>query len=449
MVFINDQKFSCESCIKGHRSSSCHHNDRPLFEVKKKGRPVSQCEKCRELRKTKKVHSKCVCTPKEPVQPTHRPISAKSKRLIPIAPALPNGLRDAFANREESSSAPPCAPVDSLLNPCKCKDVWSCKCRSSQAAVSPFNEGTNGLAALANAAALCCSADCGGSHPEISRSSEAANTTIKASSSVPVLPPSDAAQQKHSRDCCGSPGNSKRSKRQRKSSPIRNQQNGPELPPILLSSFSDTTSTGHCSSLPPVFPEIPPLSSIASLAGSGCCCGYRCTCPGCIEHRGAENVSRGWNNCADGCGTCVDYEGGIELPSSNPSFAGPSSSKSISDTSSSTSFIDTFFARAAKLPLPPPSTQRAVMLDPTNVTVYPKSLFSGEPKLLEERGTAFGLVRLPKLECCSGKCGCPGDTCACGDKCDGCCAEHDTSQLQSTAVVDTDASQLARRSCCC
>ena len=51
-----------ESCIKGHRSSNCQHADRPLFEIKKKGRPVSQCEKCRELRKTKRMHSKCTCT---------------------------------------------------------------------------------------------------------------------------------------------------------------------------------------------------------------------------------------------------------------------------------------------------------------------------------------------------------------------------------------------------
>ena len=50
-----------ETCIKGHRSSNCRHTDRPLFEIKKKGRPVTQCEHCRELRKTKQVHVKCIC----------------------------------------------------------------------------------------------------------------------------------------------------------------------------------------------------------------------------------------------------------------------------------------------------------------------------------------------------------------------------------------------------
>lgn len=50
-----------ESCIKGHRTSSCTHTDRPRLEIKKKGRPASQCGHCRELRKTKRVHVKCMC----------------------------------------------------------------------------------------------------------------------------------------------------------------------------------------------------------------------------------------------------------------------------------------------------------------------------------------------------------------------------------------------------
>ena len=54
-----------ETCIKGHRSSTCRHTDRPLFEIKKKGRPVTQCDHCRELRKTKQVHVKCICEAKE------------------------------------------------------------------------------------------------------------------------------------------------------------------------------------------------------------------------------------------------------------------------------------------------------------------------------------------------------------------------------------------------
>ncbi|KAI0089877.1 hypothetical protein BDY19DRAFT_888733, partial [Irpex rosettiformis] len=43
-----------------------HHTERPFFEIEKKGRPFSQpCEKGREPRKTKRVHSKCVYIPAE------------------------------------------------------------------------------------------------------------------------------------------------------------------------------------------------------------------------------------------------------------------------------------------------------------------------------------------------------------------------------------------------
>ena len=38
--------------------------DRPIFEIKKKGRPPSQCQKCRDLRKYKDSHVKCSCNDK-------------------------------------------------------------------------------------------------------------------------------------------------------------------------------------------------------------------------------------------------------------------------------------------------------------------------------------------------------------------------------------------------
>ncbi|ORZ20768.1 copper fist DNA binding domain-domain-containing protein, partial [Absidia repens] len=57
-------KYACGTCIKGHRSSQCTHAERPLFEIRKKGRPATQCSLCRDLRKTKQVHIKCACTHK-------------------------------------------------------------------------------------------------------------------------------------------------------------------------------------------------------------------------------------------------------------------------------------------------------------------------------------------------------------------------------------------------
>ncbi|KAF9387011.1 hypothetical protein CPB97_003069 [Podila verticillata] len=61
MVFINGQKFACAACIKGHRSTSCNHGDRPLHEIKKKGRPMTQCSHCKDLRKAKQVKVNCAC----------------------------------------------------------------------------------------------------------------------------------------------------------------------------------------------------------------------------------------------------------------------------------------------------------------------------------------------------------------------------------------------------
>ncbi|KAK7042136.1 ACE1 transcriptional factor [Favolaschia claudopus] len=93
MVLISSKKYACETCIKGHRSSACQHTDRPLFEIKKKGRPVTQCEHCRELRKTKQVHVKCICEAKEPPAPA---ISSKKKGTptLPAHAAFPHGVAD-------------------------------------------------------------------------------------------------------------------------------------------------------------------------------------------------------------------------------------------------------------------------------------------------------------------------------------------------------------------
>ncbi|KAI9342633.1 hypothetical protein BDR26DRAFT_273061 [Obelidium mucronatum] len=47
---ISSTSFTCEPCLKGHRSNSCGHWMRRLVEVKGKGRPVSQCAHCRTRR---------------------------------------------------------------------------------------------------------------------------------------------------------------------------------------------------------------------------------------------------------------------------------------------------------------------------------------------------------------------------------------------------------------
>ncbi|KAL4804531.1 hypothetical protein BDV18DRAFT_143361 [Aspergillus unguis] len=64
-MLIDGEKWACEACVRGHRVSSCHHNDRPLTHINKKGRPVSQCQHCRGLRKSRTTHTKCECGDKK------------------------------------------------------------------------------------------------------------------------------------------------------------------------------------------------------------------------------------------------------------------------------------------------------------------------------------------------------------------------------------------------
>ncbi|KAJ5825650.1 hypothetical protein N7474_002788 [Penicillium riverlandense] len=64
-MLIDGEKWACEACVRGHRVSSCHHSDRPLTHINKKGRPVSQCTHCRGLRKSRTTHVKCDCGEKK------------------------------------------------------------------------------------------------------------------------------------------------------------------------------------------------------------------------------------------------------------------------------------------------------------------------------------------------------------------------------------------------
>ncbi|KAK8034677.1 Copper resistance protein CRF1 [Apiospora rasikravindrae] len=60
-MLIDGEKWACEACVRGHRVSNCQHADRPLQHINKKGRPVSQCQHCRAMRKSRASHVKCDC----------------------------------------------------------------------------------------------------------------------------------------------------------------------------------------------------------------------------------------------------------------------------------------------------------------------------------------------------------------------------------------------------
>ncbi|CAE7071065.1 unnamed protein product, partial [Rhizoctonia solani] len=128
MIFVNDKKYACETCIKGHRSSSCQHTDRALFEIKKKGRPVTQCDHCRELRKTKQVHVRCSCDTKPDSTLASKPSGKKGSRL-PAEAAYPHGLSPSLSG---VATSPAPNKSNQTLNQteakCSCGQGQSCHC---------------------------------------------------------------------------------------------------------------------------------------------------------------------------------------------------------------------------------------------------------------------------------------------------------------------------------
>lgn len=120
MVLVEGKKYSCETCIKGHRSSNCKHTDRPLFEIQKKGRPPTQCAHCRALRKTRQVHVKCMCASANPKEDAVK----KGTDKILETPAFPHGLEATAVLSVDGQHS------DSGQNEhqCRCDDDGQCSC---------------------------------------------------------------------------------------------------------------------------------------------------------------------------------------------------------------------------------------------------------------------------------------------------------------------------------
>jgi len=333
----------------------------------------------------------------------------KSRRFVHIAPALPNGLKDIVPTVKNWKAADPRQRVNSLLNPCTCENVWNCRCRASDG-----SQDSN-LATLAQVATM---------------SLTGVNTTFLG----------DIEARKHDRDT-PSHNTSTLSKKRRKVT--REPFRGPELPPLLLDDEDAQPATV------PQFATkliIPSLKSVASLAGTGCCCGFTCACPGCIEHRvpllsELSEIPSSLRDCADGCGHCVDNQVEDDTLPAPPQ-----------------TIMDEFLARAATLPIPP--RNRFVNLDPTNITVFPSDMFSKEREdrsyldVEQQARAAWGLVEVPKLDCCKGMCGCPDGNCGCGKSCGGCCAEdeHDKDlpvTAEDSSKVTSDESEFEFVGDCC
>ncbi|KAL2314273.1 Copper-binding regulatory protein cuf2 [Schizosaccharomyces pombe] len=60
MIIIDGKNYACVVCLRGHRGSSCQHQERALIEVRTRGRPLL-CKKCRAIKQQLKSNLKCVC----------------------------------------------------------------------------------------------------------------------------------------------------------------------------------------------------------------------------------------------------------------------------------------------------------------------------------------------------------------------------------------------------
>ncbi|KAF8609400.1 hypothetical protein BDV93DRAFT_142519 [Ceratobasidium sp. AG-I] len=355
MILIDSQKFACSACINGHRSSSCQHTERPLFEIKKKGRPVTQCERCRELRKTRSYHSKCLCdkpdatsqkaTEDDSVLSTDKTPGNKRKnvsRTTSGVPALPNGIRDIvdknkptdLEQKEQSRKR-----FKAMLNSCKCgcDNTKRCRCNGGDL-LAPIQSQAEG--------GSCCGGKSGSAQPSKQGSPSRRllpKPKISAPASgkekeLPQAPPAQSVPPTNS--CCAA----KVPPAERPSFQHRNS-------PIVIKPLSLPPDSAGPALLPSIATWTTPIPSLhkhTTTTMDSCGCGDGCACAGCVEHQGAvaaaAAIAAGHHSCPDRCGTCQDMSSAnMEVTS----LSGPS----ISDNSS----IESLLARAiAKLPPPPP-----------------------------------------------------------------------------------------------
>ncbi|GAA5823709.1 hypothetical protein JCM11251_000734 [Rhodosporidiobolus azoricus] len=304
MVLIDGVKYACQSCIKGHRSSKCTHTTRPLQEIKKKGRPTSQCAHCRDLRKTKSVHARCDCAAR-----------AKEKEDKPAPRLLPNGLVDAMllASLVEEEGGDPEASgsgesklvktdksgVTLLLNPCDCLNGGKCTCCTAVAPSSsksfPGNSTSSGgccgsgssstaKAKLSEVSSVTKkSGCCGGSSPPLPTPEsffvEPEQPPIQPGD-IPVLPSASAS---HGNDC---------------DSPASHSSFISTLPSSQPSLALPSSSS---SSLPN-----PLLFTPSTQGTSSCFCGPTCSCVGCAVHDPIARKRPADGGCDGGGCRCGD-----------------------------------------------------------------------------------------------------------------------------------------------
>ncbi|EKM56751.1 uncharacterized protein PHACADRAFT_254049 [Phanerochaete carnosa HHB-10118-sp] len=479
MVLVGDKKYACETCIKGHRSSNCKHVDRPLYEIKKKGRPVTQCDHCRELRKTKQVHVKCICEVKqtevdiEATLPSTATSAKKGGKKVPTSPAFPGGLPETLEASvtlkllSESSDS----EHEMHASTCTCKTIGVCSCFVPRAAASRSKktnktrapvEALDDEPVMTQPAALVASANSGRNRPVLPRPAPSPHSRSSPPRSVQnptgvhhqrsqahFSPYERAYEYAHGSDVGAelSMPFSQPSGEQYQENPTR------DLDPRSLLNLPRNPNTDEFTAfmnswVANVQPSLQP-SDVPSVA---CDCGPNCACPGCIIHRGPSAAPQSFESCVNPstCSSCMDCTMLTAIDSA-PVFEEWFRRMSAADGASDNS--NTLLPNSTSSPPPQfdPTSERhnpqSQHFDPTvwqSYALWPnlQHQFSGPPPL--EDGASM---------CCASQCKCPPKMCACpAECCSGCgcstCSHESRSTGTSNGKTLTFAVSGERAPCC-
>ncbi|KAI0672518.1 hypothetical protein C8Q78DRAFT_1167662 [Trametes maxima] len=469
MVFVGDKKYACETCIKGHRSSSCKHTDRPLFEIKKKGRPVTQCEHCRELRKTRQIHVKCVCEGKDNGEgPSGPGPIGQAVPKVPASAAFPSGLPEGLL---EASVAPRPLSEGSdsdQARGCSCKDDTSCSCwtprshakrpmRPTERRGSESKRSTPAEEPISQPAALVIHAHSGNNRPVLpkppsDRPISPSRSTHSSSSSVPFRGRSPSHGQsfyspyprayEYTRGMEGSYGQQHQSSQHYPPSnlgllPSGGPDSGLDTSQNAPASFDDWQDSGS-----------PSMYQPSNASSPLCNCGSACACPGCLEHNGPNADPTAACVNPNSCTACLECNI-LALTSMASEIAQPTYDPTQMQN------VDEWLRQVASMPdfgsaaLTPASAfsasspgQLDMRFDPSVSQAY---------RTWNDPRAAQAFASPAESECCGGRCQCPTAMCSCPPDCCGCCqgcscsgCNHDTESGRTL----TFATSGERAPCC-
>ncbi|KAG2749682.1 hypothetical protein P692DRAFT_20833109 [Suillus brevipes Sb2] len=446
MVLVSDKKYACETCIKGHRSSACKHTDRPLFEIKKKGRPVTQCEHCRELRKTKQVHVKCSCGSQDQGTPGAHEASHSKKGTpkLPATAAFPHGLPEALETLATLLPASDDSDHSGETSPtgCRCSSGGPCNC------CVPRKPATRRRFSGAEPPKRDKPHTDSSKHHESLSPPLSSHVLARIAELRPVLPrpahrqlPLDGSL--HNPSSSVPHGHSIRHHNYDFSpygraygythSDHLHDQKGSSL------TGDPRTFGGRSVQSPQQALKnqlVPDAWSSAEAFPSVCACGDSCMCPGCTLHNN-PSITGGaaYASCSNPstCAFCLDCTI-LSIPAGNP----PPNFDSSSDQSQSQEF-DEWLRQVA---LSSGGSNSESNFNPYELTTPQTQLYqNGRPRVPETPS--------PPVECCGGRCKCPRNSCACLPDCCGCCQGCQCGNHCNDARSQTTFAVSGERGSCC